>query len=357
MDRLQRELGNLRAVLKDAERWRDAESIFKLVAPSWRFWFVRGAYNEARNWLTKGFRFERAVTPALDAQALHAAGLFAWRQTDFSSSMRYLEQSLALRRTLGDDAAVAETLNELSIAYGASGSMERSKPLLDESRRIWEQIGDKAGIARTLDYLSWVCWDEGDFAAARALVEQSLALFREMGDTWIIAGLLSNLGEHARLANETLQAEQYFNQSLHLQQELKSPLGVALAQHNLGHIAIKQGRPDEALSLLRESLLTYHDLGTSEGIPDCYFGLAHLAAVTGYAERGARLLGFADAQCRARVRRKLSAAEQLSRDLADQAIRGLLDKETYEHARRDGAALTMDLALAEAMWDGEPTIS
>jgi hypothetical protein len=78
----------------------------------------------------------------------------------------------------------------------------------DESLAIRRQLGDKAGIAISLSDLGLVAYSQGDYVAVRSLYEESLAIRREIGETWGIARSLVGLGGLAAATGRThTQAE------------------------------------------------------------------------------------------------------------------------------------------------------
>ena len=157
LDRLETEHDNLRcALVWSCAVGGDAAGGLRLAGALWRFWYVRGYASEGRDWL----RGLLATAPeergaAARAKALNAAGALAWVQSDDKAAGMLFEQSLAIRR----------------------------------------KLGDRQGIASSLGNLGAVALDHGNSPTATALYEESLAIQRELGDRWGIASSLNNLGD------------------------------------------------------------------------------------------------------------------------------------------------------------------
>ncbi|MFT3895750.1 MAG: hypothetical protein QM730_29375 [Anaerolineales bacterium] len=64
--------------------------------------------------------------------------------------------------------------------------------MLNESLMIRRQLGDKAGLALSLNTLADVVLDEGKFSDARPLLDESLEINRELGDQTAIAYLIED---------------------------------------------------------------------------------------------------------------------------------------------------------------------
>ncbi|MGE3539507.1 MAG: tetratricopeptide repeat protein, partial [Candidatus Tectimicrobiota bacterium] len=101
---------------------------------------------------------------------------------DYDTALRYLEQSLAIWREIGDKAGEGTTLNNLSQISDARGDYDTALRYLEQSLAIWREIGDKAGEGTTLNNLSPIFKARGDYDTALRYLEQSLAIRREIGD-------------------------------------------------------------------------------------------------------------------------------------------------------------------------------
>ena len=156
--RLEAEHDNLRAALEWAVERDAGELGARLGAALWRFWSVRGYLTEGRARL--GGVLARAgpsVGPATRARVLDGLAHLTRLQGDYRVARALCEQSLAIRR----------------------------------------ELGDRRGIATSLHDLGMVAYERGDYRAARALYEESLAILRELGYRSRIATALESF---ARLA-------------------------------------------------------------------------------------------------------------------------------------------------------------
>jgi len=93
---------------------------------------------------------------------------------------------------MGDRWAVGQLLNNQACVASDEGKYAEARQLLEESLMIRRQLGDKAGLALSLNTLADVVLDEGKFIDARPLLDESLALNRELGDQTAIAYLIED---------------------------------------------------------------------------------------------------------------------------------------------------------------------
>jgi predicted ATPase/DNA-binding XRE family transcriptional regulator len=392
LDRLAREHDNLRAALEWACESRDAALALRLAGSLWKFWLMRGHLGEGRRWLGRALALDASGAAgelqALRANALNVAGNLASASGDYGAASGLYAEALALRRTLGDPAAMASTLNNLALVMQVQGDHAAARRLHEESLDIKRALGDRWGIASTLGNLGALLQDQGEYAAAQRLHEESLAIRRELGDQGGvalalynrglalllqgeldaaeacyaeclglyetlgdrlgIANVLNNMGEVARARDDLAEARRLYEESLELSRGLGDLAGAANALGNLGSVLHRMGRSREAAMLLRQSLRQRHAANDQRGIAECLAGLAGLANSRGAPERAARLFG-AMHRLLERTGIQLHPTDRREHDRYAAAARGALDPQAWERAFAAGRALTLEEAVAEAL--------
>ena len=115
-------------------------------------------------------------------------------QGDYSAARALYEESVAIRRELGDRRGMAGVLGNLGYVAYELGDRSAARALSVEALAISRELGDPGRVADALNNLGNVAYDQGDFASARALHEEGLAIGRELGDRDAIATNLLSLG-------------------------------------------------------------------------------------------------------------------------------------------------------------------
>ena len=93
-------------------------------------------------------------------------------QGDLQGARANYAESLAIRRTLGEKAGVAVTLNNLANVVSDEGRLaEATKMYAEESLAINQEVGDKLGIARAWFNIAEMVRLQGDLPRARTLLE------------------------------------------------------------------------------------------------------------------------------------------------------------------------------------------
>jgi non-specific serine/threonine protein kinase len=265
LGRLEIEHDNLRAALRWAQEAGAQQAGLRLVGAVWRFWYMCGHLSEGRSWLEGllvgvGAWEPVAREPTTRAKALNGAGVLAWAQGDYARATVLHEESLALRRELGDKRGIADSLTNLGAQAWAQGDYARATVLHEESLALYQELGDKRGIATSLTNLGAQAWAQGDYARALALYEESLALFQALGDKYGIAVSLNNLGLVAQRRGEHGRAATLHVEALHLGCDIGAKDLVARGLECLACVAAAHRQPQRAAWLggaaetLREAL-------------------------------------------------------------------------------------------------------
>ena len=295
LERLETEHPNLRAALAWSLDQPEGEHALRLGAALWRFWEVRGHLGEGRGWLERVLAGGRGGRSAVRANALSSLGNILNALCDYDRARRCHEETLVLRRELGDQPGSARSLSNLALLDAYQGEWARARQAYEEVLSIWRARDERSLVALTLNNLSEVVSAQGDLDLARSLLEESLAIRRALGDARGLAYTLQNLGDVTFAEGDTARAGELLEESLALFRAIGSERGVAFAQHSLGRLALGLGDIGRAAACHAEALAIRHTLADRHGVT---LDLERLAAVAVAAERpvhAARLCGAAEA--------------------------------------------------------------
>ncbi|MGZ8694347.1 MAG: ATP-binding protein, partial [Gaiellaceae bacterium] len=340
--RLGREHENLRAAfawLGDRGSYEDALRLATALGP---FWEQRGTLGEPRAWLEGVLSADGAVPSALRARALYAAGRLAMLQGDYGDGEAALAQAADLYRGLPGDGLLRCSW-ELGFIALVRGDYDRALQAFEESVSAARELDDDAAISRSLASVGRALTERGDTADARTPLRESLAIRRGAEDTRNVANSLSLLGRRALVAGELPDARESLDEAVSLARELEDKLRLAEALYFRALVALEEG-DETAHEVLTERIELCRELGDRLGIAECLDAEARAGADD---VRAAQLLAAAE-----RLRSSLGAAawpfERERRDAALASLRERLAGTAFDDATADGAALSVDGAVALA---------
>jgi non-specific serine/threonine protein kinase len=281
--RLSAEHDNLRLALDvSSVPGIDPEIGWRLSGSLGRYFFIGGHWNEGRKVYEEVLsRPDAPRESAAAAGALNWAGNLAKLQGDLAQAWSHLEESLAVRRKLGNEAGIAASLNNLGNVAKDLGEYEKAKGLYEESLALQRKLGNKVGIALALNGLGIILFTQRDYERSLALHEESLKLRKEMGDRRGVTHLLNNMGNIADAMGDYDRATAWLEEGLGVQRELNDRMGVAHTLNNLAGLAERQGNLERAKELNLESLEIRRDLGDRLGVAVSLNNLGMVCALQG----------------------------------------------------------------------------
>jgi predicted ATPase/DNA-binding CsgD family transcriptional regulator len=309
LDRLETEVGNLRAALTWHARQGEAAELLDLATALTQFWSLRGFRVEGSQWLERALAMAEGdeIPPALHAAAFHAAAALSRTQDDLARAVELAEEALARFRALDDNWNIASVI-------GLLGILERSRANYDRATRLHEE---------------------------------ALALFRDLREPFWVALAHCDLGMLAHWQGDERRAVAQLGESVAGFRELDDPWGVGLALSCLALVTGDCGDHEQAAAMHVESLGRLRQVGSKEILVDAVARIATLAVATGRATAAARLLGAAEALGQA-LGYALERPEQARYARAADEARADLGDERLAAAWAAGRALSLDEAIAEA---------
>jgi predicted ATPase len=388
-ERLETEHDNLRAALDWSAEGGGAEAGLRLGGALLLFWQARCHFSEGRQCMARMLALPgSAARTEARAKALYTAGRLATWQDDMEAARSLLQESLGIRRELGDARNVFQSLLGLGAQAHFQSDLQEAYSLFEEAREIAEKSGDKQDREWALRHLGAVLRKRGDLQAARSRIQESLVLLKEIGDRWGTAYALCVLGlvacdegdmETARpLLRESLTvsgevgdqrvtaqallalarvswhekdaetARALLDEALAIGHKLGGKRIIAGSLEGLGQMALVQGDMGKAHALFKESLRLSWEVGERLSVVTSLEGLAGLAAAERQPERVAHLFGAAEA-----LRQAIGALRPpLDRAAYDQltaAVRAALGEDAFAAAWAAGQAMSLEEALNEAL--------
>ncbi len=344
--RLSEEQDNIRATLRFALEEDDPEVGLRLVGALW-MWFLRRLLVEGRSWAEDLLAHPGAgQRTAARASALFAAGHFAWLQGDVRTMRIRLDESVAIRRDLRDDAGLGRALPFLGLAI--DDDHKAARRLAEEGVALCRKLDDRWGLAMGLTNLGRIEATWGDDDAAENPLEEATALFGAIGDDWLLALPLNSLGAIAYRQGNHLKAKAAFEQALPCFQAVEDRRNTVQVLTNLGFVALARGEVDQAQAIFTKSLTFGREHSDQFNTPACLRGFGALAVAAGEPIRAARLFAAAD-ELFAATGATRWPAERLGGPVTEESLRDSLCQETFAAAWAAGRELSLSQVIDEAI--------
>jgi predicted ATPase len=357
LERMERELDNVRAALRWAVGRGDGGAVLELATALAPLWRARGRALEGLDWLHRGLAVPGADGggryPHARARALATLADFARYAGAWPTARELLDEGLPAALEQGD-LALASAIH----LYVWEGQRWEAQPVdeadpdglrhRDRGLALARESGDPRALGWALYRVGRAALLTRDYAAARPHLEETLGAAQVAGDRWLEQTTLSQLGHLHHAAGELAAARRLFERSLELARAVGDPEQTAQLMHNLALVHGDEGDQATARALLAAALVVFQRIGwASWGAILVLDALAGVAAAEGNALAALRLAGFAAAQ---RTRQGFgyppNDQARLERRLAP--ARAALSAAEAAAATAAGAALTEEEAIAEA---------
>ncbi|MFN2561965.1 MAG: adenylate/guanylate cyclase domain-containing protein [Jatrophihabitans sp.] len=173
-----REVDNLRAALGWAVANRSPEGL-RLVGALTYYWLHRGNATEGRAWAERLLAAIPDAEPAALGKAHHAAGIAAYRLSDFDSCRAEMESAVGLLRTAGESSALARAMLTRAASNFLAGDVDLSRTQHIELGELAQRIGDVEMAATALTNLGEMARVTGDSRLALHYAERAMVTLEQ----------------------------------------------------------------------------------------------------------------------------------------------------------------------------------
>jgi DNA-binding CsgD family transcriptional regulator len=346
LDRLDADMGNLRAAIAFSLIQPDLEPGLRLATSLRVFWQARGHAAEGADVvqaLLDAPAAQEATPPR--ARALAAAAHILSKTGGYAIAEDYCQEGLAIARAAGDDYLVADMLNERAWVLVTQGQQEAVPPLVERGLGLARRLGDLHLTSHLLSTGAYATYAAGDHAGAVRDAAEALRLSRRAGDRLMVGQMLGNLGTYELAAGDLDAARRHLAESVDIARAFNSRSDIVYQSFNLGLAEYLGGSPDTAEALFTESLDLARRTGMRSSAAYALTGLA--LASRGGADPGwsARLHGAAD-QALADLGHALEPLEGRLADLDRRRLRAAMGAGAFDAEYAAGRTLDSAQVLA-----------
>jgi predicted ATPase/class 3 adenylate cyclase/DNA-binding CsgD family transcriptional regulator len=345
LDRLDAELGNLRAAIAVSLAQADPEPGLRLAASLRVYWSARGHAAEGADALRTLLDAPTAQgATLLRARALAAAANLLQQLGGHAIAGDYCREALAIASAAGDNHLVGELQYVRVWSLLRQGQRDAALPLIESSLDMARHLGEPHLTGYLLTARAHATYTAGDHAGAARDAAEALSLFRHAGDRRHVGSMLGNLGNYELLAGDLDAARPHLAESLDIARALNDRGGIVHQTFNLGLAEYLGGSPGAAGGLFAESLDLARRIGLRSSTAYALTGLA----LAGCGEAGpgwsARLHGAAD-QAFADLSVTPEPLEARLADLDRQRLRAAMGAEAFDAEYAAGRALGLAQVL------------
>ena len=305
--RLSRDQGNLRAVLRHHLDRGETDAAIHMLRTAWPFWWLQDQLFEANEWITQAMPHIDEAGPHARAELLWSAWATTLQLGDGRGAVRLMHQALAAVAEVNDPVLQGLSLLVKSYTLPITGDLDGAFSASLEACVQFRAIGEDFLTGLALSGLGTINQMRGDAGGAQAYHEQAVAIGRSLANARLLGQSLSSLGMTMLSFGDVEQARRHIDES--------------------ASVFLRAGSVEGANMVLS----AYALLASHEG------DFRRAAVARGAVESARRRIGINVWPVVAGVEDEFVAA-----------VRAALGVEEYKAARAEGAALTLEEAVAVA---------
>jgi tetratricopeptide (TPR) repeat protein len=241
---------------------RNAEIAIEMAQRLSSDWINRSRYREARDICEKTLFLQKNST------IIHNLSIIYQTLGDLPYALALSQQSIEIKREIGDRKGEAASLYQMSIIYQILGDLTQSLALSQQSIEILREIGDRKGEATSLHQLSNIYQILGDLTQSLALSQQSIEIKREIGDRRGEADSLHQMSIIYQILGDLVTALALSQQSIEIDREIGNRQGEAASLHQMSIIYQTLEDSTQALALSEQSIKMHREIGNRQGEAD-----------------------------------------------------------------------------------------
>ncbi|UCG90399.1 MAG: tetratricopeptide repeat protein, partial [Candidatus Heimdallarchaeota archaeon] len=190
-------------------------------------------------------------------------------KANWDQSQEYAQQSLALRRKLGDKVAIADSFQLFGLIFESKGDWDQALNYHQQSLDLREELDNKQTIATSLNNVGRMYVGK-DNNKALEYCERSLSIHKDFGNKLLIIETLETIGWINRLKGELSLALDSSQQIMSLSEEIGLKFEYIQHPFHMGLILGLRGEIDQALEYMEESMTERINYMEEEGMAQNY---------------------------------------------------------------------------------------
>ncbi len=210
---------------------------------------------------TRGLGLSRSIANKFEiSEFLDRLAMFLSNNADhIDRSLGYLQESLKLRREIGNKNFTAQTLNRLGIIKRSQNKGDEALKYYTEALQFAEELDNKDLIAILKNNIGSVQDSLGNLNEALENYVATLKLSQETNNKNMIALGYHNIASVYRNRGELDLALENFNKALDFLQEQGYQSPIASCLSNIGLIHYSKGKLDEASEYIKRSIKLFEE--------------------------------------------------------------------------------------------------
>lgn len=256
-------------------------------------YFRSGQFLRAQEQYRESIAILRTINDqALLADALIFHGTIMHLNGEYTEAKRLIEEGLAYAQAVNDPWFSAYGIYNLGHMESLMGNYQKGYEQMKEGVRMWRELGDPHSISLGLNFLVDTQIKLERYEEAKASMLESIALCEHTKNRWGMGTAYRYLGLATMANGQYMDAQEHFEKSLEIFGEYFEGWDIARSLTYLGDATARSGDLTEASEIYRQALHAAREAGSIPLVLDALVGLAELETHTGKAQQALEVSSF-----------------------------------------------------------------
>src|SRR5919202_807668 len=218
--------------------------------------YVRlGEYTQSLNYYQQALAIAKELNdPDREVTTLNSMGRVYTRLGEYPKALEYYHQTLAIRSTVRDLRGEGMALNSIGGVYTRLGQYPKALEFFQQALRRTTTLENQLGRGMASNNVGEIYARLGEYTKALGFLNQALVIRQAISDKAGEGTTLNSLGEvYARLGDYS-ESLQHFQQALAIRREIGDKAGEGRTLSNIGILLTKQNQPELAILFYKQSV-------------------------------------------------------------------------------------------------------
>lgn len=179
---LDREIANIRAVLRWSIDASNTDLALDLCINSWGYWSQRGMAGEGQRWFERALTLVAEAPASVQARVFRQMGHLCVERGELLTAESLYRAALAIERSEQNLEGIANSLVNLGMVSGMLGRMPDEHDIQQEALAAFRELDDNRGVAYSLFNLAYCARNHGKLDEAFLLLEAVGAIQVDLQD-------------------------------------------------------------------------------------------------------------------------------------------------------------------------------
>jgi signal transduction histidine kinase len=212
----------------------------------------------------------------LEAKSLYMLGVCSELQSNYTESMKYLNDAILLAKKFNDYEIIGNSLNCIGIIHDNLGNFSNALNVYFKALKIFEQLNQTKKAAIVLSNIGLIYTNIKDYKNALKYYSQALDIAEETSDEESIIVSTINIGLTHKLLGNYNESLKYIYEALEHAIKINDKRRISIALDNIAEVNLLLKNFDEALNLFDKSRLIKEELNDKKGLARIYAEIGNI---------------------------------------------------------------------------------